>query len=188
MSGRKEGVVFVGSFRENFPEDNRRHVVFVGRSNVGKSSLINMLVGKKVAHVSKEPGRTRAINFFLWDDGLYLVDVPGYGYAKVSGEERERWRLMMEKYFTQCKEKIQRVFLLIDSKVGPTPLDRSMIEFLSSFNLPYVLVLTKEDKADQREKEKTIKELSLLSKAPILITSAKEGKGKRELLKFLKVE
>jgi GTP-binding protein len=78
MSGRKEGVVFVGSFRENFPEDHRRHVVFVGRSNVGKSSLINMLVGRKVAHVSKEPGRTRAINFFLWDDGLYLVDVPGY--------------------------------------------------------------------------------------------------------------
>jgi GTP-binding protein len=188
MSGRKEGVVFVGSFRENFPEDHRRHVVFVGRSNVGKSSLINMLVGRKVAHVSKEPGRTRAINFFLWDDGLYLVDVPGYGYAKVSGEERERWRLMMEKYFTKCKEKIQWVFLLIDSKVGPTPLDRSMIEFLSSFNLPYVLVLTKGDKADQREKEKTIKELSLLSKAPILITSAKEGKGKRELLKFLKVE
>jgi GTP-binding protein len=109
-------------------------------------------------------------------------------YAKVSGEERERWRLMMEKYFTQCKEKIQWVFLLIDSKVGPTPLDRSMIEFLSSFNLPYVLVLTKGDKADQREKEKTIKELSLLSKAPILITSVKEGKGKRELLKFLKVE
>jgi GTP-binding protein len=188
MSGRKEGVVFVGSFRENFPEDHRKHVVFVGRSNVGKSSLINMLVGRKVAHVSKEPGRTRAINFFLWDDGLYLVDVPGYGYAKVSGEEREKWRLMMEKYFTQCKEKIQWVFLLIDSQVGPTPLDRSMIEFLSSLNIPYVLVLTKGDKADQREKEKTIKGLSLLSKAPIVITSAKEGKGKKELLKFLKVE
>jgi GTP-binding conserved hypothetical protein len=110
MSGRKEGVVFVGSFGENFPEDNRRHVVFVGRSNVGKSSLINMLVGRKVARVSKDPGRTRAINFFLWNDELYLVDVPGYGYAKVSGEERERWKIMMEKYFTQCREKSNGCF------------------------------------------------------------------------------
>jgi GTP-binding conserved hypothetical protein len=154
MSGRKEGVVFVGSFRENFPEDNRKHVVFVGRSNVGKSSLINMLVGRKVARVSKDPGRTRAINFFPWNDELYLVDVPGYGYAKVSGEERERWKLMMEKYFTQCKEKIQWVFLLIDSKVGPTPLDRSMIGFLSSLNIPYVFVLTKKIKQTKRRKRK----------------------------------
>ncbi len=185
MGASKQEVVFVGSFRENFPRDQRKHVVFVGRSNVGKSSLINMLAGKKVAHVSKEPGRTRAINFFLWNEGLYLVDVPGYGYAKVSGKERERWKLMMENYFIQCKEKIQRVFLLIDSRTGCTSLDRSMIAFLSSLSLSYVLVLTKGDRATQREQEKTIKDLSFLSQAPILITSAKEGRGKKELLKFL---
>lgn len=185
MHRNQQEVKFFGSFRENFPKDQRKHVVFVGRSNVGKSSLINMLVGKKVAYVSKEPGRTRSINFFLFDKNLYLVDVPGYGYAKVSGEERERWKEMIERYFSECKDRIALVFSLIDSRHGPTPLDEQMLRFLEGYQ--YVVVLTKCDDASQKEQSETIKKLRSLTNAPIIPTSAKEGKGREKLLRTIKM-
>ncbi|WP_448587734.1 ribosome biogenesis GTP-binding protein YihA/YsxC [Thermocrinis sp.] len=178
-------VRFIGSFRENFPKDERKHVVFVGRSNVGKSSLINMLVGKKVAHVSREPGRTRAVNIFSFRD-IYLVDVPGYGYARVPGEERERWREMMERYFHDCKDRIALVFLLIDGRHGPTSLDEEMIDFLEHTGIRYIVVLTKLDKADQKEQTKTLEKIRYLTHAPIVPSSARERKGKEEILKYMR--
>ncbi len=179
-------VKFVGSFKRDFPKDEKRHVVFAGRSNVGKSSLINMVVGQDIARVSKEPGRTRSINFFLLEDhDIYLVDLPGYGFAKVSKAEREEWRAMIEDYFSSCWENIRVVFLLIDSLVGPTELDVQAIEWFESLKLPYLLVLTKCDKASQKEIQQTIKRLKEVSSANIIQTSSKEGRGKKELLKYV---
>ena len=178
-------VKFCGSFTENFPKDHKKHLVFAGRSNVGKSSLINMLAGKKVAYVSKEPGRTKTINFFSFGKDQYLVDLPGYGYAKVSGQERERWKEIIEKYFSDCKDRIAMVFLLIDSRIGPTPLDEQMLRFLEGYK--YVVVLTKWDKADQKQQAEVIKKIKALTNAPIIPTSAKEGKGKEELLRIIKL-
>ncbi len=178
-------VEFLGSYVKELPQDSIKEVVFVGRSNVGKSSLINMLVGKPIAKVSKEPGRTRAINVFLLEDQIKLVDVPGYGFAKVSKEERERWKELMERYFNERKDHIKCVFVLIDSKVGPTELDRLMIEWLRYKGINYLVVLTKSDKADQRELSESLKELRKMGVQEVIITSAKEGRGKKELLKMI---
>ncbi|MEJ5338561.1 MAG: ribosome biogenesis GTP-binding protein YihA/YsxC [Aquificaceae bacterium] len=179
-------VRFVGSFVKGFPMDDLMHVVFVGRSNVGKSSLINMLVGKDVARVSKEPGRTRAINLFLLEDhGLYLADLPGYGFAKVSKKVREEWKRMIEGYFHACWEDIKLVLLLIDSLVGPTELDIESLNWLQSLNLPHIIALTKCDRASQRELSSTLKKIREFSHAEVVPTSAKEGMGKKELLKYV---
>ncbi|MFN3869967.1 MAG: ribosome biogenesis GTP-binding protein YihA/YsxC [Aquificaceae bacterium] len=177
-------VKFVGSFKESFPRDGRRHVVFIGRSNVGKSSLINMLVGTKVAQVSKEPGRTRSVNFFLIEK-VYLVDLPGYGFAKVSKREREEWKRMIESYFMSCWEDIKIVFLLVDCLVGPTDLDVEAIRWIEAWKLPYLVVLTKCDRANQGEIQRTLSKLRNHIKGQILITSSKEGKGKREIGKYV---
>lgn len=179
-------VKFVGSFVKDFPKDDFRHVVFIGRSNVGKSSLINMLVGKDIARVSKEPGRTRAVNFFFIEDyGLYLVDLPGYGFAKVSKKVREEWKRMIEEYFHTCWEEIKLVLVLIDSLVGPTQLDLEGIEWLENLKLPYTIALTKCDRASQKEISSAIKKIREFSASEVILTSAKEGKGKKELLKYV---
>ncbi|RMH80406.1 MAG: YihA family ribosome biogenesis GTP-binding protein [Acidobacteria bacterium] len=177
-------VSFLGSYRDNFPGDGKKHVVFVGRSNVGKSSLINMIVGSKIAKVSKEPGRTRSVNFFLIDD-VYLVDLPGYGFAKVSKGEREEWRRIIVNYFETCRRDIKLVFLLIDGVVGPTDLDMQAIEWIEGFQIPYILVLTKTDRASQREIAQTVKKLREKTQADFIITSSKEGKGKREVMSYI---
>jgi len=176
-------VKFLGSFFEEFPPPDYPEVVFVGRSNVGKSSLLNMIAGREVARVSKDPGRTRAVNYFLLEEEVYLVDVPGYGYAKVSKKERERWREMMERYFTERKDNIRMAFLLIDSVVGPQPLDEQMVEWFEYYGIPFTVVLTKTDKATQRDIAKTMKEVKrFVGEGAIVLSSAKEGKGKKELL------
>ncbi|MFN3599323.1 MAG: ribosome biogenesis GTP-binding protein YihA/YsxC [Aquificaceae bacterium] len=177
-------VKFVGSFGENFPKDGKGHVVFIGRSNVGKSSLINMLVGRKIAQVSKEPGRTRSVNFFLIEN-IYLVDLPGYGFAKVSKKEREEWKRMIENYFMNCWEDIKVVFLLIDCLVGPTDLDLEAINWIEAWKLPYLVVLTKCDRANQGEIQKTLSKLKSYTNSQVIITSSKEGKGKREMGKYV---
>lgn len=175
----------MGSFWEELPEDDLRHVVFVGRSNVGKSSLINMLVGRNVAKVSKEPGRTRAINlFFLEEYRLYLVDLPGYGFAKVSKKLREEWKRRIEAYFHDRWGNIKLVFVLVDSLVGPTELDIESLYWLQSLKIPYIIALTKCDRASQREMSQTLRRLREVSSAEVVLTSAKEGRGRKELLKY----
>ncbi|RUM31535.1 MAG: YihA family ribosome biogenesis GTP-binding protein [Aquifex sp.] len=176
-------VKFLGSFFTEFPPPDYPEVVFVGRSNVGKSSLLNMVVGSKVAKVSKTPGRTRVVNYFLLDKKLYLVDVPGYGYAKVSKEEMERWREMMERYFKERKDNIKMAFLLIDAVAGVQPLDEQMIEWFEYYGIPFTVVVTKIDKASQSEIARTINQVKrFVGEGAIVLSSAKEGKGKKELL------
>ena len=178
-------VKFVGSFFGNFPKNGKRHVVFVGRSNVGKSSLINMLLGRQVARVSKEPGRTRAVNFIhLEDYDVYFVDLPGYGFAKTSKTQREKWKELVEEYFMSCWKDIKIVFLLIDCVAGPTELDLKALEWLESLKLPYLIVLTKCDRATQKDISKTIKTIKGISSSEVIITSAKEGRGKKEVLRY----
>ncbi len=176
-------VQFLKSTVKDFPPPDRPEVVFVGRSNVGKSSLINMITGKNIARVSKEPGRTRMINYFLLEDKVYLVDVPGYGFAKVPKEEQERWRTMMERYFRERKENIKMVFLLIDSVVGVQRLDEGMIEWLQYVGIPFTVVLTKTDRARQKDLSRTLKQVkNYVGESAIILSSAKEGKGKKEIL------
>jgi GTP-binding protein len=176
-------VRFLKSTADDFPPPDFPEVVFVGRSNVGKSSLINMVVGRNVARVSKDPGRTRMINYFLLEDRVYLVDVPGYGFARVPKEERERWRKMMENYFRERKENIKMLFLLIDSVAGVQRLDEQMIGWLEFYGIPFTVVLTKTDKATQREISDTLRQVRrFVGEGAIILSSAKEGRGRKEIL------
>jgi len=176
-------VRFLKSTVRDFPPPDKPEVVFTGRSNVGKSSLINMVVGRRIARVSKEPGRTRTINYFLLEDRIYLVDVPGYGFARVPPQEQMRWKRMMEHYFSERKGNIRMVFLLIDASVGLQPLDEKMIEWLQFVGVPFTVVLTKVDKASQRELSRTLRQVGkYVGESAVVLTSAREGKGKREIL------
>ncbi|RLJ70185.1 GTP-binding protein [Hydrogenivirga caldilitoris] len=176
-------VQFLKSTVREFPPADKPEVVFVGRSNVGKSSLINMVTGRNIARVSKEPGRTRTINYFLLEDSVYLVDVPGYGFARVPKEEQERWKSMMENYFRERKENIKMVFVLIDAVAGVQKLDEQMLEWLQFIGVPFTVVLTKTDKAKQKELSRTLKQVKgYVGETAIVMSSAKEGKGKKEIL------
>ncbi len=169
--------------------ENRREIVFVGRSNVGKSSLLNYLTGRDVARVSKTPGRTRAINYFKWDgEGfkVYLVDLPGYGFARGDRREVENWKKLIEDYFHQRRDNIALVLVLVDAKVGPTPDDAAMVEWLEYLGLPYAVVLTKTDKAKQKEISQTLKKLKELGVKKVVQTSSKDRRGKEGILRAIK--
>lgn len=132
------------------PPSDLPEVCFAGRSNVGKSSLINRVLGRKaIARVSSRPGKTVTVNFYRLD-GLRLVDLPGYGYARVSFAERTRWSELMEGYF-QSGRAIRRVFQLVDMRHAPSASDLDMLDFLRQTGLPYTVVLTKCDKLNKRE-------------------------------------
>lgn len=133
----------------NFP-DTQREVVFVGRSNVGKSSLLNALYKQKIAYVGKTPGKTRMINFFNVDDRYTAVDVPGYGYAKRSKKEAVDFANMMDDYFSR-KDKIRLVVLIVDSRIGLTDDDLDMKEYVESLGLNYVVVANKIDKLSNNQ-------------------------------------
>lgn len=147
--------------KNQYPIDNRVEVAFVGRSNVGKSSLINSLTNrKKLAKVSQTPGKTRLVNFFLINDDFYLVDLPGYGYAKVSKAEKDSWGKTVEMYLTG-REQLKRVVLLVDSRHKPTGDDIIMHEWIKHFGYDVIVVATKSDKLTRNElkkNEKVIKE------------------------------
>ena len=139
---------------EDLPQTPYNEVAFVGRSNVGKSSLLNTLANNfKLAKVSSEPGKTRSVNFYLVDDKFFLVDLPGYGFAKVPLEEQKRWRELIEGYL-KGRDRLKGVFLLVDSRVGPTEKDVQMKEWLDFFGIPYVVVATKVDKLKKKERAK----------------------------------
>ena len=173
---------------EDYPPPLYPEVAVVGRSNVGKSSIINAILGRNIAKVSSSPGKTRLINFFLVNDNTYFVDLPGYGFAKVSKAEREKWRRMIGRYF-HTRENLQLVVLLVDSRHKPTQLDIMMKEWLEALGIPFIVVGTKLDKLNQSEKakaKKVIREtLNLEKGVPIFLTSSKEKIGIEELTKFI---
>ncbi len=173
------------------PGDPLPQIAFSGRSNVGKSSLINTLLGRKsLARVSSAPGKTITINFYEVDKKLYLVDLPGYGFAKRSPEDKKKWSALTDGYFTANRniDRLQLIIQLIDSRVGPTRDDEMMLEFMSSSGLPYVVVATKVDKLNATERKKNLAAIAahpLIEGTAVIPFSSLKGEGKEELWKTI---
>lgn len=167
---------------DQIPPCDKAEVCFSGRSNVGKSSLINKLINRKsMARVSTKPGKTATINFFNLDEKINLCDLPGYGYAKVSKSERARWGELMEHYFGSNRE-IDLCFQLVDMRHPPSADDVNMLKFLCDAEIPFVIVLTKSDKLNKTERknrlEKLTDELNFFEELPEIIPfSAVNGEG-----------
>lgn len=179
MSGRPLTIRFVSSAtRTHQLPDSTAEVAFVGRSNVGKSSLINALANQKqLARVSNTPGRTQLINVFSHDGGGTLVDLPGYGYAKVPGRIRRDWSEMIEGYLLE-REPLVMVFVLVDGEIGPTPLDVQMLDWLRDNEVPHTVVATKIDKVRSSHRQKRRRELAAgcrLEPGDIVWVSAAKG-------------
>jgi GTP-binding protein len=173
------------------PQDPLPEYAFIGRSNVGKSSLINMLVErKKLAKTSSTPGKTRLINHFKINNQWFLADLPGYGYAKVSKKERETFGKMIERYGKE-RSNLVCFFVLIDARLPPQQIDLDFMEWLGDNNLPFVIVLTKVDKINQTGKAKNLGLLKTELKKqweelPLIFeTSAEKGTGKDQVMKFI---
>ena len=170
------------------PTDGRPEYAFIGRSNVGKSSLINMLTGVKgLAKTSGRPGKTQLINHFLINNEWYLVDLQGYGYARTSKTSREKWDTMMRDYFLH-REALTNVFVLIDSRIPPQRIDIEFITFLGTNGIPLTIVFTKSDKEKQREVMANVKAMKKVlaelweELPPMVLTSSLTGYGREELL------
>lgn len=169
-----------------YPKDNRTEIAFVGRSNVGKSSIINALTNrKKLAKVSQTPGKTRLINFFLINNDFYLVDLPGYGYAKVSKKEQASWGKTIETYL-HGRDELRRVVLLVDSRHKPTGDDKMMYDWIKHYGYDCVVVATKKDKLSNnelRKSEKLIKDtLKLTPEDRFYFFSSLNKIGRDELI------
>ena len=174
---------------KDFPRDGLPQVAFAGRSNVGKSSVINRLLGRKnFARVGAAPGKTVHINYFLIDKTFYLVDLPGYGYAKVSNAERDRWGRLMEDYFAD-RELMTFGAMIVDARHKPTADDCTMAQWYRDAGCPFVVVANKLDKLKKREIESnllTIREtLELDDSVKLIPFSAEKGEGKQELLDLI---
>jgi len=182
---------FVGVFVDvnQLPADQLPEVAIVGRSNVGKSSLINRLANRKnLAKSSSTPGKTRTINYYCFNKSWYLVDLPGYGFAKVAQSEKARWAKMVEKYLANRKT-LRGVILLVDIRHSPSQEDRMMKDWLEHHQIPYMVVATKADKLSRSARQKNLamirKELELPIEQQPLAFSAASGEGKEELLQSL---
>jgi len=172
----------------SLPKSELPEVVFSGRSNVGKSSLINKLVNRKsLARVSATPGKTATINFFKVDQ-FHLVDLPGYGYAKVSASEKKRWSQLIEGYFNQDR-KFCLVVQIVDMRHSPTADDMNMIEYLYSRGFPFVILFTKKDKLTKTQQEKRLQELKTelanYSDVKMFPFSAVNGEGAQEIRSYI---
>ena len=167
-----------------YPPGNLPEVAIAGKSNVGKSSLINTLVSRKnLAKTSSQPGRTQTLNFFRVNEKLSLVDLPGYGFAKAPLEARRAWKPMVETYL-QTREAIRLVILILDSRRGPSSDDSTLLDWLEYHEIPALIVLTKADKLSQFERARQKKGLAaipLLEGRPLLFFSALTGEGKDEV-------
>ena len=173
------------------PKDDLRDIAFIGRSNVGKSSLVNMLTGiKGLAKVSATPGKTRLINHFLINDSWYLVDLPGYGYARVSKSARGEFSKLITDYVLKC-EKMHFLFVLVDSRLEPQKIDLSFIELLGQNGIPFGLIFTKVDRLSQAQLNRSIAtyKRTLAEQweelPPMFISSSEKGTGREEILTFI---
>ena len=173
------------------PKPNLPEYAFIGRSNVGKSSLINMLTGKKdLAKISGKPGKTQLINHFTINDACYLVDLPVYGYAKVSKTNRATFHSMISNYLKN-RENLMNIFVLLDSRLEPQKIDLEFMEYLGQEGLPFSMVFTKMDKCSSKEmviNQKNYKKKMLQiweEMPPVFITSAKSAFGREKLLSYI---
>ena len=172
-----------------YPDDNKKEFLLVGRSNVGKSSFINSLIERKnFAHTSSKPGKTQTLNFYLINDKFYLVDVPGYGFANVSKDKQKKFGLMIEDYIKN-RTNLQRVFLLVDYRHKPTEDDILMYNYLKYYNLNISIVATKYDKITKNNRikqDKLIKDALKLSDEELFIPfSTVTKKGREDVLKII---
>lgn len=174
-------------FPKQFPADRLPQVAFSGRSNVGKSSLINSLLGRKsLARVSGEPGKTITLNFYDIDKKMYLVDLPGYGYAKRTFEDKQKWSALTDGYFTKNKnlDAVKLICQLVDSRTGPTEDDYNMLYYMREAGLPHILVATKTDKLNTTERNKFLEIIAgdeLTADLPLILYSAKTNAGREDL-------
>ena len=173
---------------EQFPRKPLPQISFSGRSNVGKSSLINVLLGrKKLARVSSMPGKTVTVNFYNVDQKLYIVDLPGYGFARRAAEDVEKWSMLTDGYFTSgySDGRIKAIVQLIDLKVGITRDDETMLRFMNDMNLPYIIAATKCDKLNKTEANKNLEQIKnhgAIAKNTVVIPfSSLKGTGRDEL-------
>ena len=173
------------------PKDNLRDIAFIGRSNVGKSSLINMLTNHTgLAKVSATPGKTRLINHFCINNSWYLVDLPGYGYARTSKQLRGSFSKIITDYIFKC-EKMHFLFVLVDSRLEPQKIDLRFIELLGENGIPFGIIFTKADKLSQAQLNRNVKAYKAhLSEQweelpPMFISSSEKGTGREEIISFI---
>ncbi|MFC6465530.1 ribosome biogenesis GTP-binding protein YihA/YsxC [Marinilactibacillus sp. GCM10026970] len=168
-----------------YPDDGLPEIALAGRSNVGKSSFINTMVNrKKLARTSGKPGKTRTLNYFNIENSLFFVDVPGYGYAKVSNAEQKKWGDMMNIYFSS-REELTLSILLVDLRHHPTELDIQMYDFLKYYDLPVLVVATKADKIKKSRRNKHINQvvqtLQLATEDKVIMFSSETREGREEV-------
>ncbi len=180
-------ITSLDAFRD-YPGIGRPEIAMVGKSNVGKSSMINRLTNNgKLARTSAEPGKTRLINLFNLNDEIVLVDLPGYGFAKVSRGEKQRWAGMIEGYLAQSKN-LKRVLMLVDMRHQPTNDDIDMVNYLRHYGIPFTVAATKADKLSRAEKNRSIPVICrTLAVQPweVIPFSSEDGTGREKLLKLL---
>lgn len=176
-------VEFVGAAAKPgaYPKLSYPEIAFAGRSNVGKSSLINRLLNRKIARTSSTPGRTQQLNFFVINQQLTFVDLPGYGYAKVSKQERQQWQRLIESYLSTARQ-LRGVVIIVDIRRGPEEEEAALCDFLTYHQRPFVLVATKCDKLKRGQIEQQRKVIAnRLGSIPPFLFSAESGLGKEEL-------
>ncbi|OGD67061.1 ribosome biogenesis GTP-binding protein YsxC [Candidatus Campbellbacteria bacterium RIFOXYC2_FULL_35_25] len=183
---KTENATFIKGIRgtDDIIFDLKPKVAFIGRSNVGKSSVINSLVGsKKLVKSSSMPGKTREINFFLINEETYFVDLPGYGFAKIKSDQREKLRKLIVWYLFSGEAENKKVVLIIDFKIGPSEFDLEMLRLLQENNIDYIVVANKIDKISKGARIKQVKKIEKdLGEGNIILYSAKTGEGRDVLL------
>ena len=189
MKIKEAEFILSGTKINHLPTDNLPEIMLSGRSNVGKSSFINMVLNNhKLARISQTPGKTQTLNYFLVNKEFYFVDVPGYGYAKISQQKRLEFASMMEEYIAN-REQLKMIFLLVDYRHKPTSDDIMMYDYLKYYNIPVTVIATKKDKLKRSEyvkQEKLIKDTLKLDKNDLFIGTSSETKvGLDEVLALL---
>ncbi|GAA0294653.1 GTP-binding protein [Gracilibacillus halotolerans] len=189
MKVTKAEIVISAVSEKQYPDGNLPEIALAGRSNVGKSSFINKLINRKsLARTSSKPGKTQTLNFYLINDAFHFVDVPGYGYAKVSKREREKWGKMMEEYFTK-RTNLKLAVLVVDIRHKPTNDDVMMYDFFKYYEMKVLVIATKLDKIPKNKKQQHLQQvintLELDKNDTIIPFSAETGEGKDAAWNFL---
>ncbi len=189
MKVNKAEIVISAVSQKQYPNTGWPEIALAGRSNVGKSSFINKLLNRKnLARTSSKPGKTQTLNFYTINDAFYFVDVPGYGYAKVSKKEREKWGEMMEEYFS-LRDTLRLTVLIVDIRHKPTEDDRMMYDFLKHFEVPVLVIATKLDKIPKNKKDthlkRVINTLEMDADDAVIPFSAETSEGKEEAWRYL---